>query len=233
MTKRTILLGMISAVLLGGSGCCVMDSIIRRPFGPGTGVDTDHCGPDCPSVSATCQPTLELPYERVRPAPCDSVCPSDCGSGCGSECESQCESQCESECGSECGPCGQCGRACCGPLSTIAALFAVPTWCGNGCGEIYWGDFHGDPPDCCDPCDCHGDYTSVNPGPCGRGCATQAGCSDCGPPACGPTGCGEAVCGHTGNGLVGPTGRVPGIVVNDTKAAPSARVARAPKPSAK
>ena len=25
--------------------------------------------------------------------------------------------------------------------------------CGNGCGEIYYGDYINNPPDCCDPCD--------------------------------------------------------------------------------
>ena len=33
------------------------------------------------------------------------------------------------------------------------------TWCGPSCGERYWGDFYSDPPDCWDPCDCHGNFT--------------------------------------------------------------------------
>ena len=33
------------------------------------------------------------------------------------------------------------------------------TWCGCGCGERYWGDWCGDPPDCCEPCDRCGNWT--------------------------------------------------------------------------
>lgn len=32
-------------------------------------------------------------------------------------------------------------------------------WWGPSCGQRYWGDFYSDPPDCSDPCDCHGNYT--------------------------------------------------------------------------
>lgn len=39
---------------------------------------------------------------------------------------------------------------------------------------MYWGDFHGDPPDCCDPCNCMGDYTGC--GDTYGGC----GCGNCG-----------------------------------------------------
>ena len=217
MTKRIIFLGMISALLPGGSGCCVLNSIVYRPFGPGTSLDTEHCGPGCPTACASCEPTIKLPYERVRPAPCDSFCEPDCSPACGPACGPVCGQR------GPCGRCGPCGRQFWGPLSLIGALFSVPTWCGDGCGEIYWGDFHGDPPDCCDPCDCHGNYTGVNAGPCRRGCRSPAGCSDCGSTGCGPT----------GHGLVGSPGRVSGMVVKDVKVGPSSRVARAPRPSAK
>ena len=203
MTKRFILVGMISALLLGGSGCCVLSPIVHRPFGPGTACNPEHCGPVCPTACATCEPGIELPYERVRPAPCDSFCPPDCGP--------------------PCGRCGPCGPRFCGPLSLIFALLSGPTWCGDGCGEIYWGDFHGDPPDCCDPCDCHGNYTGVNTGPCGCGYESPASCTDCG-----PTGCAS-----TGHGLVSSPGRVSGMVVKDVKVGRPSRVARASRPSAR
>ena len=32
-------------------------------------------------------------------------------------------------------------------------------FCGSDCGELYISDWHNYPPDCQDPCDCHGDYT--------------------------------------------------------------------------
>jgi hypothetical protein len=31
-------------------------------------------------------------------------------------------------------------------------------WCGPSCGECYWSEWFNDPPDCCDPCDCYGNY---------------------------------------------------------------------------
>jgi len=65
-----------------------------------------------------------------------------------------------------------CGAACydpcaypVGPLTLVFSIFNPEHWDG-GCGERYWGDFHGDPPHCCDPCDHMGNYT-------GGGC----GCS--------------------------------------------------------
>lgn len=58
-------------------------------------------------------------------------------------------------------PCGECCQDRCwhrGPVSCIFALFARETWCGPTCGKRYWGSFYDDPPDCWDPCDCHGNY---------------------------------------------------------------------------
>jgi hypothetical protein len=59
----------------------------------------------------------------------------------------------------------------------LAALVAAGGCCcckglGNkeldnwGCGEVYHSEWHNDPPDCCDPCDCWGNYT-------GPGCCTE------------------------------------------------------------
>ena len=49
------------------------------------------------------------------------------------------------------------------------ALLTPRCWCGPNCGQRYWGDFYGDPPDCWDPCDGHGNYTG------GCGCQTCGG----------------------------------------------------------
>lgn len=44
---------------------------------------------------------------------------------------------------------------CCGPIGQC-----IPRkFCGSGCGELYISDWHNYPPECQDPCDCHGDYT--------------------------------------------------------------------------
>ena len=37
-------------------------------------------------------------------------------------------------------------------------------FCDSGCGELYISDWHNYPPDCQDPCDCHGDYTGGGKG---------------------------------------------------------------------
>ena len=39
-----------------------------------------------------------------------------------------------------------------GPLARLAAAHKR-TVCGSGCGEVYYGEWLSNPPDCCDPCD--------------------------------------------------------------------------------
>jgi hypothetical protein len=39
--------------------------------------------------------------------------------------------------------------------------------CCSGCGcdeEVYWSEWHNDPPRCCDPCDCYGNWTGPSAG---------------------------------------------------------------------
>jgi hypothetical protein len=50
-----------------------------------------------------------------------------------------------------------------GPLTWLFAIFEYG-YCDSGCGETYWGEFHSDPPDCCDPCDNCGNYIGPSPG---------------------------------------------------------------------
>lgn len=56
-------------------------------------------------------------------------------------------------CGEDCGGCGTCRRSCWG-FPIFHYLFSC-----NGCGETYWDEWRNDPPSCCDPCDCHGNWT--------------------------------------------------------------------------
>ncbi len=95
-------------------------------------------------------------------------------------------------------PCHDCGQTCvdpcqraCGPLTWLFDLFSCG-YCGDGCGEIYWGDFHGNPPDCCEPCDRHANFTGAT-----SSCGGAAGGSSC----CGGTSLGVA----TTDRVVGPT----------------------------
>jgi len=119
---------------------------------------------------------------------CDSpamVCEGEeCGGAvCGPSCRPRCGTVCSS-CG--CNDCsGFCNPYCCrpwhrGPLSCVFALLMPGCWCGSSCGERYWGDFYTDPPDCWDPCDCHGNYTGVYENPnAGYGYPTGT-CPHCG-----------------------------------------------------
>ncbi|QDT68092.1 hypothetical protein MalM25_10040 [Planctomycetes bacterium MalM25] len=107
------------------------------------------------------------------------------GSGCCGGCEPACGCEpgcgCEPSCGCEpaCGV-GGCGSTCCGgPCGgrcrvgqhlafgvksicsefrcLLAPLGLCNTGCG-GCGELYWNEWHSDPPACCDPCDDCGNW---------------------------------------------------------------------------
>jgi hypothetical protein len=71
------------------------------------------------------------------------------------------------------------------------------TWCGGNCGERYWGDFYNDPPDCCDPCDCHGNFTGGGCSHCGGGYAGGYSGGSMGAPTGG--GCRSCNGGYAGN----------------------------------
>jgi hypothetical protein len=130
----------------------------------------------------------------------------DCGGGCNASCGGEhnwwslkgcgCQNDCYEDCGHPgCGlrgrSCDPCGNGCrpmtchdktyCGPLTPLFALFTHDSWSSCGCGQRYWGDFYGDPPDCCDPCDRCGNYIGG-----GNGCG---GCSSCGGSGYGSRGC--------------------------------------------
>jgi hypothetical protein len=111
----------------------------------------------------------------------------------------------------ECGPDGCTSCAAPGDCGLLAALKRCKT-CGKGCGEIYWGEWISDPPDCCDPCDqCYGQWTGphgyCNLGPCQRLLAALHGYKYCPKPCCNescgplcskPAMAGCTTCGGTG-----------------------------------
>jgi hypothetical protein len=135
----------------------------------------------------------------------------------------------------ECGPngcesCATCPTDC-GLLPALRRGFT----CGKGCGEVYWGEWISDPPDCCDPCDqCYGQWTGphgyCNLGPaqrllaafhgykycprpacdewCGPLCSKQScnTCSSCGGGGCSTCGGGQVT--HMHGGTVVPQGEV-------------------------
>lgn len=177
--RRVLLASLVIAVAATSSGCYEFNAFVHSPFGPGTLCDTTHCG-DCGPCGGgrPCGPPYYGtwgfgPTWGCGPAAC---CEPSCdpGAGCGDCCgiatgcgESAVGDPCGSDCDCGCCDCGGCGCSP-GPVMCVLSLLRPSCWFGcnhNGCGEIYWGDFHGDPPDCCDPCDRMGNFT---------------GCSNCG-----------------------------------------------------
>jgi hypothetical protein len=84
---------------------------------------------------------------------------------------------CAPDCGNNCMPalrydrvwrgnCNECGPGCggagsyyqCGALAMLRGHLSGSATCGKGCGEVYWGEWVSDPPDCCDPCNSCGDW---------------------------------------------------------------------------
>jgi hypothetical protein len=189
MIRRTILLGVLGVLVAGSVGCCGWGhSLLCCPFGPdsicesGNGCSCGDCLPGgCGPCGRGCNgifrgPAACGPCETAAcgPAPCAPAACGPCGqAACG-------------PCGpAPCGGCGHCG-ACCPPLGIgilrgIAHLFSPATWCGCGCGQYYWGDFYGDPPACCDPCDGCGNYTGPTCNACaGNGVASYGNaCPSC------------------------------------------------------
>ena len=98
---------------------------------------------------------------------CEPSCGcGDCGEpACGCGCDEGCGCEPSCGCGSSCG-CGTSGSnlgcgfgQCCGRVVGF-----IDRLCGcTGCdGELYWSEWHNDPPRCCDPCDHCGNW--VGPG---------------------------------------------------------------------
>lgn len=160
------------------------------------------CGPTCgPRGGPPCGSILGAIFGPAvaarRMMGCGGACRAACGPICEPACEPACGPSCEPACGPPCGSCADpCGDPCsyrghCGFSSWFARLFLPYSWCGGSCGEIYWGDFHGDPPDCCDPCDRCGNFTG-----CVDGCTTECGSGG----GCGAGGCIDAGCSGCGGG---------------------------------
>lgn len=119
--------------------------------------------------------------------------------------------------GSACNDCGRpLGSCICHPFQAMGRHLT----CGKGCGDVYWDEWHSDPPDPCDPCDdCYGNF--VGPRCCplpwhrrttnmllGRRCCTM-NCNGYCDGGCGPEGCGPG--GYEGEEVVmsGPATSAP------------------------
>jgi hypothetical protein len=140
MTKQLILLVLACGLLLGTTGCRLLNCLFcpRAMCGPQYGGPMlgpacgPPCGPSCgPEGEGACGPAAAARYEPA------------CGMASAPACD---------------GPYGPAGAPC-GPLTWLFRLLDGDGWYGDGCGEMYCGDFCSDPPDCRDPCDRWGNYT--------------------------------------------------------------------------
>jgi hypothetical protein len=181
MIQRGALVLLVFGLLASAGGCGVFHALVYEPFGPNGLCDTTHCRDgSCGSCAACAGPAEESCGAEV---PRGRWCRVHRVFGCRA-----CASACDS-CGEPCGGVRDCYRP--GPLTWLFGLFRCGTFCGSGCGERYWGDWYGDPPDCCDPCDNCGNFTGGSQGRSGYGGAApeyaaaparQATCSSCGQP---------------------------------------------------
>lgn len=177
---RSVMGGLLLSVALAASGGCnVCRAILYDPFGPNTLCDGRRCGPLC---GESCGP---IRGRMAPPAIIDEPGDGEYAEAWGPA------------------PCA-CRRGLIrGPLSFVFALFTAGSYpgCYGGCGERYWGDWYGDPPECCDPCDNQGNFTGGGPawrggpGPAGMSGAEMEG--PVAPTGAAPGGCRSCGQGHT------------------------------------
>jgi hypothetical protein len=116
----------------GDCGCCPCGN---HGCDGGCGCEDLGCGNDCGCCPCGNQD-------------CDGCCNeySDCGDNCGGCSDGFCGCVDDGGCQGACWD-GTCRRKKCSWLCKLGA-----------CGEVYWNEWVSDPPDCCDPCNCCGDY---------------------------------------------------------------------------
>ncbi len=134
MSRFTSIILLFVGVAGMNVGCCLARRACRtcQPCHGPCGGPT--CGPPACESCGACGPGPEACWP-------EACCP-DRGPACGGSCH-----------GPPCGGCGAGSR--CGLLRGILRCLCDDC---NGCGEVYWGPFHSDPPDYCDPCDDCGNW---------------------------------------------------------------------------
>ena len=173
------------------------------------------CGTGCfPNGRQYAGQTFDCCCETRTPiCPCVGSCGGCCqpSCGCGDCCEPTCgEPACG--CSSCCSPCGGCGTGCatwcgsgtancprkcclknwgfCSPCGHIVDAICKCTPCSGCSGEVYWSEWHNDPPCCQDPCNQCGQWTGGGCGSCGGGsCGCNSGSCGCGGGSTSSCGC--------------------------------------------
>ena len=165
MIQRAAMILLVGGLLASAGGCGVVHTLVYEPFGPNRLCDATHCDDGSCGSCAACTSCGEE-------AGCGVAVPR------GRWCRMHRVFGCR-VCADACDACGDpgcdaydCRRP--GPLTSLFGFLRCGAFCGSGCGERYWGDWYGDPPDCCDPCDNCGNFTG------GANGRSTGGCSSCG-----------------------------------------------------
>ncbi len=183
------------------SGCCEQSCGCDNCCEPAGGCG-DCCEPSCGCGSGCfangrqyggqcfhCDCKSQAPW-----CPCRG-CDGDCQSGCGDCCEPACGCASCGEpccgCGSGCATWGGSGTACCPRKCCLKNCgFCHALWeivdvchcccpCGGCNGEVYWSEWHNDPPYCHDPCNNCGQWVGPSCGGCGcNGGSCNGGCTN-------------------------------------------------------
>jgi len=152
-----------------GSGCGYAGQTYGGCGSCGSGLELCPCTGPC--ASGGCEPGCAVDPGCGVIAEPGCGCVADCDPGCGIE------PSCGvgGGCGGGCGSCGRTPSILGGACRLIQCVFGdvCPTGsCGGGCsgcdGELYWNEWHNDPPRCSDPCTSCGDWV----GPAAGGCSS-------------------------------------------------------------
>ncbi|TWT77009.1 hypothetical protein Pla123a_24360 [Posidoniimonas polymericola] len=161
-----------------GVGCCDAGCEV----GCGVGGCGDCCGPNGCDMAfqkykGCCKPKIPFCVCTGSDGCCDASCGCEVGCGCEADCAVDpgccaepgcCADPCcgADACGDVCG-CGDCcrpGAACLYNVKyALGKLFGGLVGCSGCDGEIYWNEWHNDPPRCCDPCDKCGGWVGPSP----------------------------------------------------------------------
>lgn len=164
--KRTLAALLMAGLCVLGTGCTNC-GWVYEPFGPGTLCAGGPCDGGCGGCASPGCGACEAPACTTCAAPACTSCAAPTPAAC--SCETACDT-CDRSCGGTC-------ASPCGPLTWLFNVLNAGCYCGDGCGEMWWGDFHGAPPECCEPCNRMGEWTG-QPG--GGVPMSTGGCSSCG-----------------------------------------------------
>jgi hypothetical protein len=162
--------------IAGGCGCGVAPGC-GCGCEPGCAVEPGcacepGCAADCGAACGPCGRSFAgQVWKGCGPCQGPKICVCKGPECCGCEPGCAAEPGCAFEPGCACEPSCGCGSGVaarhCGPLwgvrYAVRSILSPLTACGGCDGELYWSEWHNDPPYCCDPCDKCGNYIGPSP----------------------------------------------------------------------